>query len=137
MHLFGGDGIRTATAAILCGRIRLLGLDLGLGRPTVFAVVDPTIVLHEMREKVALLEGLEEALGAMEHHLVCVRRGFSADVNLVRGRLDARVAAVRTLVLLLPRVSHLVTAESVVVPAPVVAYITPEIGRRYDDRTSL
>ena len=82
-----------------------------------------------MREKVALLEGLEEAFGAVEHHLVCVRRVLPADVNLVRGRLDARVAAVRTLVLLLPRVPHLVTAEGVVVPAPVVAYITPEIGK--------
>ena len=93
-------------------------------------------MLHEVREKVALIDGPEDALAALEHHLLRrVWRVFSADVNLVRGRLNARVAAVRTLVLLLPRVPHLVTAESVVVAAPVVAYITSEIENSFDSAT--
>ena len=86
-----------------------------------------------MGEEVALTDGPEVALGALEHDLLGVRLVLPADVRLERGRLDARVAAVRTLVLLLPGVAHLVPAEGVVVPASVVANITPEIeNSRYE-----
>lgn len=98
-------------------RVSLLGLDSVLADDDKIA----TAVLGNVRQKVALLDRLEEALCAVEHEAVGGGRVLSPYVHLVSGGLDAGVGAERALVLALARVSHLVPAQRVVVARAVVA----------------
>ena len=70
-----------------------------------------------------LVDGAIFTLAAREDALQA--RVFVLHVCLQRDRLDARVAAILTLVRLAAGVAHAVSAQSVVISRLIVAHVTP------------